>query len=123
MQTGAPVPCNAPAGSSMSGPITDAAIQINGSSTSVVENNDIDGVWGDFTGVTGLHEAAFPGNDPATDITVTGNNNNGANRNGVSIVWAQRVNITNNIFRNVNINNIDIESDNVGGPEQDISEI
>jgi alpha-tubulin suppressor-like RCC1 family protein len=108
----------------------DSAFEVAGAQRVLVTGNDIQTVYGDCTTVTGLNEASFPGNYPSSDVTVTGNKCNSTGRDGVSIVYANRVTVggcssfgdtwdtlcgtsstLGNSFANLSGDGIDIESD------------
>ena len=102
--------------------VQDAGIQLSGVQRAVVTNDTIDSVWGDFITVTGLHEAPFGGITlPSLDITIENNSMKASGRQGVTVVYGQRVSVTGNTLRgNIPDSAIDLEADSSGGTEADI---
>lgn len=99
----------------------DSAIQLSGVQRALVTGETIDGVWGDFVTVTGLHEAPDGGGDfPSSNVTISDNNFLSSGRQGVTVVYGNDVTITANTFSNVPATAIDIESEVVGGFEGNI---
>jgi len=99
----------------------DSAIEVAGSERVLITSDTINAVWGDFVTITGLHEANFGGlNFPAFDVTVTDNSFNHSGRQGVSIVYADRVTVTGNTVKNVPATAIDLEAEVGGGIEGNI---
>ena len=93
----------------------DSAIQIAGAQRVLITEDTIDSVWGDFVTISGLHEANFGGLYwPSIDITVTNNSFNRSGRQGISVVYGNRVTITGNTVRNVPATALDLEAE-VGG--------
>ena len=99
----------------------DSAIQINGAQRVLVTSNTISDVWGDFVTVSGLHEARYGGlSFPSFDVTVSDNTCTDSGRQGISIVYADRLAATGNTLRHVAATAIDIEAETGGGLEGDI---
>jgi alpha-tubulin suppressor-like RCC1 family protein len=113
----------------------DSAFEVAGAQRVLVTGNDIHDVYGDCVTVTGLNEAGFPGNYPSSDVTVTQNSCRATGRDGVSVVYANRVTVggcssfgdtwdtlcgtsstLGNNFSNLTGDGIDIESDS-GEPQ------
>jgi alpha-tubulin suppressor-like RCC1 family protein len=113
----------------------DSAFEVAGAQRVLVTGNDISTVYGDCVTVTGLNEASFPGNYPSSDVTITGNTCHSTGRDGVSVVYANRVTVggcssfgdtwdtlcgtsttLGNTFSNLSADGIDIESDS-GNPQ------
>jgi len=100
----------------------DAGIELAGVQRAIVTNDTIDSVWGDFITVTGLHEAPFGGITlPSLDITIDENSMKASGRQGVTVVYGQRVAVTANALAgNIPDSAIDLEADSRGGTEADI---
>jgi len=99
----------------------DSAIQFSGVQRALVTGLTIDSVWGDFVTVTGLHEAPDGGgNFPSTDITVSDNDFLSSGRQGVTVVYGNGVTVTGNTISNVPATAVDLESEVVGGAEENI---
>jgi len=113
----------------------DSAFEVAGAQKTLVTGNDILTVYGDCATITGLNEANYPGNFPSSDVTVTGNTCHSTGRDGVSVVYANRVTVggcssfgdtwdtlcgtsstLGNSFSNLSGDGIDIESDS-GDPQ------
>jgi hypothetical protein len=100
----------------------DSAIQVSGAQRILITADTISAVWGDFVTVTGLHEAPYGGlYFPAFDVTISDNTLNRSGRQGVSVVYADRVAVTGNSIRNVAATAIDLEAEVGGGVEGDIA--
>ena len=99
----------------------DSAIQIAGAQRVLISDDLIDSVWGDFVTISGLHEADFGGLYwPSFDVTVSDNSFNHSGRQGISVVYANRVTITGNTVRNVPATALDLEAEVGGGVEGNI---
>ncbi|HEY7948752.1 MAG TPA: right-handed parallel beta-helix repeat-containing protein [Acidimicrobiales bacterium] len=101
----------------------DAGIQLSGAQRVLITNDTIHGVYGDFVTVTGLHEAPFGGvRFPSLDTTVQQCSMKASGRQGVTVVYGQRVAVTaNTIAGNIPDSAMDFESDVLGGTEADIN--
>ncbi|HVC71237.1 MAG TPA: right-handed parallel beta-helix repeat-containing protein [Acidimicrobiales bacterium] len=101
----------------------DAGIELAGVQRGLVTNDTIHGVYGDFVTVFGLHEAPTGGPSyPSLDITISDNTMKASGRQGVTVVYGQRVAVTGNtIAGNIPNAAIDLESDVVAGTEADIN--
>jgi len=99
----------------------DSAIQVAGAQRVLITDDTISSVWGDFVTVTGLHEANYGGlYFPSFDVTITSNTFNHSGRQGISMVYADRVTVTGNSIRNVPATAIDLEAEVGGGVEGNI---
>jgi len=113
----------------------DSAFEVAGAQRVLVTGNSIKNVYGDCVTITGLNEANYPGNYPSSDVTVTQNTCHSTGRDGVSVVYANRVTVggcssigntwdtlcgtsstLGNNFSNLSADGIDIESDS-GDPQ------
>jgi hypothetical protein len=108
----------------------DSAIEVAGAQQVLITDNTISGVYGDFVTVTGLHEGLYGGLfDPSFDVTIDSNGDPLAStctgfcysgRDGVTVAFADRVDVADNSILNPAVNAIDIEADvsgNKGGEE------
>jgi hypothetical protein len=99
----------------------DSAIQVAGSQRVLVTAVTVNGVWGDFVTVAGLHEAPFGGlYFPCFDITISHNTFSDSGRQGVAIVYADRVAVTGNSMLHMAATAIDLEAAVGGGVEGDV---
>jgi parallel beta helix pectate lyase-like protein len=99
----------------------DSAIEVAGAQRILVTKDTVNGVFGDFVTVTGLHEAPYGGlSFPAFDVTVTNNSFNNGGRQGVTVVYGDRVTVTGNSILNAAATAIDLEAEVGGGVEGDI---
>lgn len=99
----------------------DSAIQLAGSQRVLVTANTVNGVWGDFVTVAGLHEAPYGGlYFPCFDVTVSNNVFSNSGRQGVSVVYADRVAVTGNSFAHMPATALDLEAAVGGGVEGDV---
>ncbi len=95
----------------------DSGMQISGGQRVLVTGSTFKGTYGDCVTVFGLHEFATPGTYPASDVTVAANQCDSPGRDGVAIVYANRVSIggtsptAGNTFVNPSASGVDIESD------------
>lgn len=99
----------------------DSAFEVSGAQRVLITSDTIDAVWGDFITVSGLHEAPYGGlYFPSFDVTVSNNSFDRSGRQGITIVYADRVAVTGNSIRSVAATAIDLEAEVGGGVEGDI---
>jgi len=95
----------------------DSAMQISGGQRVLVTGDTFKGSYGDCVTVFGLHEYATPGTYPAADVTVAANTCNSPGRDGVAIVYANRVSVggtsttAGNTINSPAATDVDLESD------------
>lgn len=96
-----------------------SAFQFSGSQRVQLTNSYVVGAEGDCATVFGLGEATTPGNYPASDVTINGDTCQDLGRDGVSVVYANRVSIGTyaggNTFTDWDDSGVDIEAD-AGNP-------
>ena len=95
----------------------DSAIQVSGGQRVLITSDTMNTSYGDCATVFGLHEYATPGTYPASDVTFAANQCNAPGRDGVAIVYANRVSVggtsstAGNIIAKPTDSGVDLESD------------
>jgi hypothetical protein len=99
----------------------DSGFEVAGAQRVLITGDTVHGMFGDFVTVTGLHEAPYGGiKFPAFDVTIANNSFSGSGRQGVAVVYGDRVAVTGNSLYNVAATAIDLEAAVGGGVEGDI---
>lgn len=99
----------------------DSAIELAGAQRVIVTNTTINGMFGDFVTVTGLHETKFGGiYYPSFDISITNNSFSESGRQGIAVVYADRVTVSGNSILHSAADALDLEAETGGGVEGDI---
>ena len=100
----------------------DSGIELSGVQRAEITNVTINDVDGDFVTASGLWEngGVTYGGEPSTDVDITNNSFDAAGRQGLSLIYVDRVLVTDNTLTNSAASMFDIEADTAGGYSDNI---